>query len=480
MTPDRPVAALPDPVEVVNAGLPLFAEAIAAQGRPVTQLDWRIPAGGDPEAVAALRRLNGPFADRVDAANAEVLRRLDGGRPMLTGVVPLGTALGLDDRVLLHCGPAIGYADAVDPLQRSLRAAVVAEGWADDVAGAHRLLSAGQVALAPANAHRTVVPMATAVGPSAPVYLVDLETGDGGTVRAHAPVGQGSGDVAWFGRDTPAAVQRLRFLAEAVQPVLAAVVEAGGPVDVWSIAAQAVTMADDVHVRTQAATNLVIKQWLPYLVEVPSPDRGAVAGYLAANHLYFLTLAMAGARALTEWAGQVTGSSVVVGMCRNGSGFGVRLAGSPDWHLGQAPPVEHALYQPGRGPADAAPDIGDSAVLELVGLGAAAAAGSPSVAQLLGGSMAAALEQTEHLDRICVGRSSRITLPTLGGRGTPLGVDARLAVELGATPRITTGILHRSDGSGQIGAGVAEAPIAPFQAALLALDAELTAGSPIS
>jgi hypothetical protein len=356
---NQPIAALPQTVDVVNVGLPLFADAIADQGRPVRQVDWRIPAGGDPVAVAALRRLYGPLAGQVDAANAEVVRRLDSGRPMLTGIAPLRDATGVDGRTLLHCGPAIDYADAVDPLQRSMRAAVLAEGWADDVEAAHRMLADGRIGLQPANSHRTVVPMATAIGPTAPVYLVDLDPGDGGTaVRAHAPIGQGSGDVAWFGRDTPGAVQRLRFLAEAVQPVLAAVLAGAGPVDVLAVAAQAVSMADDVHVRTQAATNLVIKQWLPYLVEVDSPARAEVAQYLSQNHLYFLTVAMAAARALTEWAGQVRGSSVVVGMSRNGTGFGVRLAGSQQWHLGDAPPVEHALYQPGRSAADAAPDGG--------------------------------------------------------------------------------------------------------------------------
>jgi hypothetical protein len=40
---------------------------------------------------------------------------------------------------------------------------------------------------------------------------------------------------------------------------------------------------------------------------------------------------------------------------------------------------------------------------------------------------------------------------------------------------VTTGILHVSDGSGQVGAGVAEAPIACFNAALLDLDARLSA-----
>ena len=71
---------------------------------------------------------------------------------------------------------------------------------------------------------------------------------------------------------------------------------------------------------------------------------------------------------------------------------------------------------------------------------------------------------------VCVGQSSRFKLPTLDFRGTPLGVDARLVVELGITPKVNTGILHVSDGSGQVGAGVATAPIACFRDALLDLD----------
>ena len=54
-------------------------------------------------------------------------------------------------------------------------------------------------------------------------------------------------------------------------------------------------------------------------------------------------------------------------------------------------------------------------------------------------------------------------------------MDVRKVVELGITPKVTTGILHSRDGSGQIGAGVAEAPLPCFRAALLALDARLSA-----
>ena len=467
-TPTPPVV-LPSEVAVVNVGLPLFADAVRAQGRPVVQVDWRVPAGGDPEALAALLRLSGPRTALVDAANAEVLRRLDTGVPLLTGVRAAGDVVPeLSGRTLLHAGPALDLADACDPLRRSMRAAVVAEGWAADPEAADALLSRGEVALAPANESGGVVPMATVLGPTTPVWVAELPAAG---VTAWAPLGQGSGDVAWFGRDSPGAVERLVLLREAVQPVLADALRASGPVDVLSLAAQGVAMGDDVHVRTQASTNLLLRHLLPALVAGEHPRRVEVARALSGNHLLFLTLAMACARALTGWACEVPGSSVVTTMARNGTQFGCRLGGG-DWFLAPAPMVGDALYHPGRGEADAAPDIGDSAVLELVGLGGAAAAGSPAVGQLVGG-LAEAASLTAELERVCLARSTRFTLPTLGGRGTPLAVDVRRVVEHGITPKVTTGILHRSEGTGQIGAGVATAPLACFRAALLDLDRRL-------
>jgi len=463
---------LPDRVGVVNVGLSLFADAIREQGAPVVSVDWRVPAGGDPAAVAALTRLYGIHAERVEAANAEVVRRLDTGTPRLTGVTTVAGAVpGLDDRTLLHCGPALAYAEAPDPLRRSMRAAAVAEGWADDVDQADGLLARGQIRLAPANAHRVVVPMATALGAGAPLYVVENQAG--GTT-AYAPISQGPGEVAWFGCATEASVARLVFLRDVAAPVIGRILDRSGPLDVLSLAAQAVAMGDDVHVRTQAATNLLIRAWLPYLTELGGPDGVAFARFLSANHLFFLTLAMAAARSLTEWAAQVDDASIVTTMARNGTTFGIRLAGADQWFVTAAPEVGHALYYPGQGPQTSARDIGDSAVLELSGLGAAAAAGSPAVAQLLGGSLTEAAGLTGRLAAVCAGRSSRFKIPLLDNAGTPLGVDVRKVVELGITPAVTTGILHASAGTGQVGAGVAEAPLSCFAAALADLDRRLS------
>ena len=313
--------------------------------------------------------------------------------------------------------------------------------------------------------------MATALGPGAPLYVVENQAG--GTT-GYAPISQGPGEVAWFGVASEASVARLVFLRDVAAPVIGRILDRSGPLDVLSLAAQAVAMGDDVHVRTQAATNLLIRTWLPHLTELGGPDGVAFARFLSANHLFFLTLAMAAARSLTEWAAQVADASIVTTMARNGTTFGIRLPGSDRWFTADAPEVGHALYYPGQGAETSARDIGDSAVLELSGLGAAAAAGSPAVAQLLGGDLREAAGLTARLAAVCAGRSSRFKIPALDNAGTPLGVDVRKVVELGITPAVTTGILHLSAGTGQVGAGVAEAPLSCFTAALADLDHRLS------
>jgi hypothetical protein len=252
--------------------------------------------------------------------------------------------------------------------------------------------------------------------------------------------------------------------------------DSSGPIDVFALAAQGVQIGDDVHMRTQGTTNLMIRNLLPQLMALPDAGRAPMAQYLSANHLFFLNLAMAGAKATAMWAEQVEGSSIVTMMCRNGTSYGIRLAGSDEVFIDAAPAVEEAMYYPDYGPETSAPDIGDSAILELVGLGGAAAAGSPAVAGFLPGGMADAVGMTERMASICVAESTRFKIPTRNYRGTPVGVDVRRVVELDTTPKVTTGILHASSGVGQIGAGVATAPIECFRDAVRSLVSDVAGG----
>lgn len=476
--PDRPGTAralsggLPEEVGVVNVGLALLGDAVREQQAEVVDVRWQIPALGKEDLVGSLTSLFGLQAERIDLANQEVLRRLDEGTPHLIRIgSALGEVPGMTSRTILHCGPPLPWAQFSDPLRRSVLAAITAEGLAASPEEAGGLVKRGTIVLEPANHHDTVLPMATALGPSAPVAVAENPAGGN---RAYSGLNQGPGQTAWFGTDGPDAVRRLGFLRDAVAPVLSEALQASGPIDILALVAQGLQMGDDSHMRTQATTNLLIRRLLPHLVQVQDPRLAEVAEFLSADYLFFLNLAMAAAKALTGWAAQVPDSSIVTGMARNGTTFGIRLAATGDrWFLAPAPPVSDALYNPGFGPADGAPDIGDSAVLELAGLGGAAAAASPAVAAFLGGHMSAAVAATQAMDRICAGRSSRFKLPFLDFRGSPLGVDVRKVVETGTTPSINTGILHRSAGTGQVGAGVAHAPLGCFEDALSALDRSL-------
>ena len=85
--------------------------------------------------------------------------------------------------------------------------------------------------------------------------------------------------------------------------------------------------------------------------------------------------------------------------------------------------------------------MGDSAIVETIGLGGFAMAASPAVARFVGvGGLADAVRITEEMGEICVGEHPLFRMPTLDERGTPVGIDVRRVVETGITPLINTGI----------------------------------------
>jgi hypothetical protein len=131
------------------------------------------------------------------------------------------------------------------------------------------------------------------------------------------------------------------------------------------------------------------------------------------------------------------------------------------------------LYFPGFGPADANPDMGDSAIVETIGLGGVAMAASPAVARFLGaGGVSEALAVTAEMREISAGEHPVFRILSLDERGVPIGIDIRRVVETGITPLINTGIAGRKAGTGQVGAGTVRAPIACFTAALESLAAD--------
>jgi hypothetical protein len=357
------------------------------------------------------------------------------------------------------------------PVQGAVIGAILFEGWAATPEKARTLADAGSIAFAPCHERGAVGPMAGVVSPSMPVVVVE-NAGPGN--RAYATLNEGLGKVLRFGAYDASVLTRLRWFASTLGPALSKTLAASGPVDLKAIIAQALQMGDEGHNRNVAATSLFTRAVAPGIARTATAETAAaVLDFLRANDHFFLNLSMASAKATLDAARDVPGSSVVTAMSRNGVDFGIRLAGTGDrWY--RAPVgVPDGLYFPGYGPDDANPDLGDSAITETVGLGGFAMAAAPAIVRFVGGTSADALDHTRRMYRITLGRNPDYALPPLGFAGTPTGIDARRVVETGVAPVINTGIAHREPGVGQIGAGIAYAPLACFADAVRGLMASL-------
>lgn len=456
------------PPRVISLGLDLFARALEQLDVPVVHLAWTPPAGGDPRLAGLLERLQAR-ATAIETANAEVLARLVGGEPVLADCRPAWEALELPEHVVLHAGPPIEWARMCEPMQAAVLCAIRYEDWAANDDAARRLVERRRVRLEPCHHWRSVGPMTGIITRSMPVFSVENRARGN---RAHVTINEGLGKVLRFGANDASVVARLRWLANEAGPLLGAALRAAGGLPLRPLMAQALRMGDEMHQRNLAASALLARALMPHVARAGGRHHAVarLAEFIAGNDQFFLNVAMAAGKATADAASGVAGSTLVTAMARNGTEFGIRVAGLGDRWLTAPVETPVGLYFPGFGPDDANPDMGDSAIVETIGLGAVAMAASPAVARFVGaGGMAEAVAVTEAMREITAGEHPHFRIPTLDERGTPVGIDVRRVIETGVTPLINTGIAGRRAGTGQVGAGVARAPLGCFTAALEAL-----------
>ena len=467
---------LPNGVQALNIGLAGFAEPIAAAGAAVLNLDWRPPAEADAQLGMLIARLEDDPDDavgaQVAAANRTALDRLLGASPFLVDVQPAGTAIpALTGRMLLHSGPPIAWERMCGPMRGAIIGASLFEGWASTPEEAEGLAESGAIAFDACHHHGAVGPMAGVVSPSMPVVVVENSAAGN---RSFATLNEGLGKVLRFGAYEDSVLDRLRWFRDLFGPTLSRTLAATGPIDLKSITAQALQMGDEGHNRNVAATSLFTRSIAPTLVRTASEaDAAAALDFLRGNDHFFLNLSMAACKATMDAAHEVPGSTVVTAMSRNGVDFGVRLSGTGETWYTAPVGVPDGLYFPGYGPEDANPDLGDSAITETCGIGGFAMAAAPAIVRFVGGTAADALNYTREMYRITLERNPAFALPPLGFAGSPTGIDARRVVESGVQPVINTGIAHKLPGVGQIGAGIARAPLNCFADALRGLAVQL-------
>jgi hypothetical protein len=452
-------------VQLITAGVDLFAAAAERQAARVTRVDWAPPMTGTEDELALV--MGDP---RRVAANDEAVRRAKAVRARLVDVLPASDALGLGTGSLLHAGPPIDWDRASGPLRGALMGAAVFEGLAADAEAAAELLARGAIELDPCHHHSAVGPMAGVVSASMWVFVVEDEaTGR----RAYCSLNEGLGKVLRYGAYSPDVLDRLRWMSEVLGPVLQAAVRASAPVDATAVLAQMVQMGDEAHNRNRAGTLMLLRDLVPAMLEsrFPSADLAAVARFVGGNDHFFLNVAMPACKLALDAARDIPGSTMVVAMARNGTDFGIQVSGTGDeWFTGPAK-IPQGLFLGGYGPADANPDIGDSAITETIGLGGFAMAAAPAIVRFVGGTVSDALAHTRRMYEITLSEHPTFAVPVLDFRGTPMGIDVTKVIRTGILPQINTGMAGRVAGTGQVGAGLVTPPAEAFIKALHALSA---------
>jgi len=449
---------------VVTVGADLLAGALEEQGADVTRVDWRPPMEGT-EADLATVALDPRRRDANDRAVEAVLAV----QANLVDVAPASEVLGLGAGEFLHAGPPIGWDRASGPLRGALMGAAALEGLADDPESTAALFESGDgVSWEPCHHHGAVGPMAGVVSPS--MWMFVLEDAESGR-RSYCSLNEGLGKVLRYGAYGPEVLARLRWMTRVLGPLLRDAVRDTGPVDVTGILTQMLQMGDEAHNRNRAGTLMLLRDLASAMTLSghPAEDVGEALRFIGGNDHFFLNLAMPACKLALDAARGIEGSTMVVAMARNGTDFGIQVAGTGDeWFTGPAQ-VPDGLYLGDYGPEDANPDIGDSAITETAGLGGFSMATAPAIVRFVGGSVPDALATTRRMREITLAESPRWTIPVLEFAGAPTGIDVAAVCRTGILPQINTGMAGKVAGTGQVGAGLVTPPAEIFPAALSAL-----------
>ena len=462
-------------LNVVNVGLAMFEEDIAAQGATVRTLDWAPPGGGKAEVIAALDKLENPeIAAKVAAANAEAADRIMNAKPMLVGfgraidVVP-----GMTATTILHAGPPITWERMSGPMKGAVTGALVFEGLAADLEDAARVAASGKITFSPCHEHDCVGSMAGVTSASMYMHVVRNETHGN---YAYTNLSEQMAKILRMGANDQSVIDRLVWMRDVLGPMLKEAMEIGGAIDLRLMLAQALHMGDEAHNRNVAGTVLLFQALAPALLQTgfSTAQKKEVYDFIASSDYFSGPTWMATAKAALDAAHGIENSTIVTTMARNGVEFGIRVSGLPGnhWLTGPAQKVIGPMFA-GYKPEDSGLDIGDSAITETYGFGGFAMAAAPAIVALVGGTVEEAVAYTHAMGEITTTENRNITIPSLGFQGLPTAIDVRKVLDTGILPVINTAIAHKDAGIGMIGAGITHPPAEAFEKAILALAEKL-------
>ena len=308
-------------------------------------------------------------------ATREAFARFLAVVPQLDGAMALASVATLDGRTLLHAGPPFCDAAAIPaPVLNSAAAAAVFEGWAATEADARQAILRGDIRLAPAQDYGVVTPLAFVMSPS--MWVLRVSDAAGKAAPRYSPVNDGPAPGALrFGANDEARAARLTRLGE-IGPAWATALR--DPIPVLPVMQAGLVGGDDLHGRVTAANAALAAILGPRLT-------GAAGEYFGIANQFVLNVLMAACAAMLGAGAGVAGSRTVTAAGGNGVDFGWKIAAAPGvWQTMPATTPQGPRF------GNAADRrflraVGDSAVIDACGFGAAALRHAPEMVTALRG-----------------------------------------------------------------------------------------------
>jgi hypothetical protein len=366
--------------------------------------------------------------------------------PAWTGVRSLQSILPSQDRLVLHAGPPFRDAQELPAaIRNSVLIGILYEGWATSKQEAQALLEAGGVQLAPAQDYEVVVPLAGVATPS--MCLIEVSDSNRPENKKYSVFNEGMQWCTRLGIFADEMVLHLRWLHQDLGARLAAQFQ--GPVELAPIVQASLLNGDDGHARTLHAS----RQLADIIVSWGINDEASQT-FLHGAMAWALNYWMAASALILAYQTPADGANAIVKVGGNGLRFGLQLAGSTSWLVTDAPVIA-GNKEPGHEQANALGALGDSAVVDFVGLGGQCL----DLASLSARNLQAFLP-SDYLTRQSLFLKTR--LPFLAGR--PGITDFAQVIASNTGPLVLLGMIDGAGERGRVGGGVATVDASLLQA----------------
>jgi hypothetical protein len=366
--------------------------------------------------------------------------------PAWTGVRSLQSILPSQGRLVLHAGPPFRDAQELPAaIRNSALIGILYEGWAASKQEAQALLDAGGVQLAPAQDYGVVVPLAGVVTPS--MYLIEVSDSNRPDNKKYSVLNEGMQWCTRLGIFADEMMPHLRWLHQDLGARLAAQFQ--GPVDLAPIVQASLLNGDDGHARTMHGS----RQLADIIVSWGIND-DASQSFLYGAMAWALNYWMAASALILANQTPADGADAIVKVGGNGLRFGLQLASSTTWLVTDAPVIA-GNKEPGNEQAQALGALGDSAVVDFVGLGGQCLDLTGISARNLH-----AFLPSDYLTR--QGQFLKTRLPFLAGRN---GIsDFAQVIANNTGPLVLLGMIDGAGERGRVGGGVATVDASLLQA----------------